>query len=63
MKKKTQADGFCGICNGLVPETNTNLFYCSEPCRREAWARHHPKEPVPDWDSYIAGLRGKFPWV
>jgi hypothetical protein len=51
MKKKTVADGFCGICDEKVPKTNLNKFYCSEPCRIEAWKFYHPEEQEPDWDS------------
>lgn len=53
MKLKVKADGICEICNRDVPTTNSNLFYCSEGCRRKAWAIHNPNEPTPDWDSLI----------
>jgi hypothetical protein len=51
ISKKERADGICGVCGNEVPSTNLNLFYCSEPCRKEAWRRHHPNEEEPDWDS------------
>ena len=51
MKKKTKADGLCTICGEKVPETNLNKFYCSEPCRIEAWKFYHPGAEEPDWDS------------
>lgn len=46
-----RADGTCRTCRGAVPPTNANLFYCSEPCRRAGWRKHHPDEPEPDWDN------------
>ena len=51
LKLKDKADGICGVCGGKVPSSNLNKFYCSEPCRIEAWKFHHPEEQEPDWDN------------
>jgi len=48
---KEHADGKCGICGERVPDSNLNLFYCGESCRREAWRINNPDEKEPDWDS------------
>lgn len=40
-RSKSVANGQCGICRGTVPAQNTNKFYCSETCRREAFSFHH----------------------
>jgi len=36
-----KADGICRHCGGEVPVTNTNQFFCSEPCRREGYLAHY----------------------
>lgn len=32
-----RATGFCFKCRAPVPETNLNKFYCSDPCRKQAY--------------------------
>lgn len=49
MNKKEKADGICGVCGNEVPSTNLNLFYCSEPCREEAWRFYNPDEVRLSW--------------
>lgn len=51
MEYKKYANGTCGICEGEVPSTNNNLFYCSESCRIKAWKLHNPEEIEPDWNA------------
>lgn len=51
MINKKKADGFCGICQDKVPQSNLNKFYCSDKCGQEAWRIYHPDETEPDWDT------------